>query len=290
MCGQFYLILFFVIGISGDDEFYSGGSFYPNPMDLGCLFSIVSQVDVYCPPSKRPRISAPFIFGRNELEQDKKPSIEVLPDECLFEIFRRLDGGKEKSSCACVSKRWLMLLSSIRKAEICHELPVSNDVDMVTGDEDQDLESDGYLSRCLEGKKATDIRLAAIAVGTSSRGGLGKLSIRGSNSLRGVTNLGLSSIAHGCPSLKALTLWNVPYIGDDGLSEIAKGCNLLEKLDLCQCPTISNKALIAIAENCPNLTSLNIESCSKIGNEGLEAIGRLCPKLHSVSKIGRAHV
>ena len=283
MCGQFYLILFFVIGISGDDEFYSGGSFYPNPMDLGCLFSIVSQVDVYCPPSKRPRISAPFIFGRNELEQDKKPSIEVLPDECLFEIFRRLDGGKEKSSCACVSKRWLMLLSSIRKSEICHELPVSNDVDMVTGDEDQDLESDGYLSRCLEGKKATDIRLAAIAVGTSSRGGLGKLSIRGSNSLRGVTNLGLSSIAHGCPSLKALTLWNVPYIGDDGLSEIAKGCNLLEKLDLCQCPTISNKALIAIAENCPNLTSLNIESCSKIGNEGLEAIGRLCPKLHSVS-------
>lgn len=252
-------------------------------MDLGCLFSIVSQVDVYCPPSKRPRISAPFIFGRNELEQDKKPSIEVLPDECLFEIFRRLDGGKEKSSCACVSKRWLMLLSSIRKAEICHELPVSNDVDMVTGDEDQDLESDGYLSRCLEGKKATDIRLAAIAVGTSSRGGLGKLSIRGSNSLRGVTNLGLSSIAHGCPSLKALTLWNVPYIGDDGLSEIAKGCNLLEKLDLCQCPTISNKSLIAIAENCPNLTSLNIESCSKIGNEGLEAIGRLCPKLHSVS-------
>lgn len=283
MCGQFYLILFFVIGISGDDEFYSGGSFYPNPMDLGCLFSIVSQVDVYCPPSKRPRISAPFIFGRNELEQDKKPSIEVLPDECLFEIFRRLDGGKEKSSCACVSKRWLMLLSSIRKSEICHELPVSNDVDMVTGDEDQDLESDGYLSRCLEGKKATDIRLAAIAVGTSSRGGLGKLSIRGSNSLRGVSNLGLSSIAHGCPSLKALTLWNVPYIGDDGLSEIAKGCNLLEKLDLCQCPTISNKALIAIAENCPNLTSLNIESCSKIGNEGLEAIGRLCPKLHSVS-------
>lgn len=283
MCGQFYLILFFVIGISGDDEFYSGSSFYPNPMDLGCLFSIVSQVDVYCPPSKRPRISAPFIFGRNELEQDKKPSIEVLPDECLFEIFRRLDGGKEKSSCACVSKRWLMLLSSIRKAEICHELPVSNDVDMVTGDEDQDLESDGYLSRCLEGKKATDIRLAAIAVGTSSRGGLGKLSIRGSNSLRGVTNLGLSSIAHGCPSLKALTLWNVPYIGDDGLSEIAKGCNLLEKLDLCQCPTISNKSLIAIAENCPNLTSLNIESCSKIGNEGLEAIGRLCPKLHSVS-------
>lgn len=272
-----------LVNYSGDDELYSGGSFYPNPVDLGRLFSIVSHVDLYCPPSKRARISAPFIFGGNEVEQDKKPSIDGLPDECLFEIFRRLDGGKERSSCACVSKHWLMLLSSIRKAEINHEVLVSNDVDMITGDEDQDIESDGCLTRCLEGKKATDIRLAAIAVGTSSRGGLGKLSIRGSNSLRGVTNVGLSAIAHGCPSLKALSLWNVPYIGDAGLSEIAKGCHSLEKLDLCQCPSISNKALIAIAENCPNLTSLNIESCSKIGNEGLEAIGRFCPKLHCVS-------
>ncbi|XP_041006055.1 EIN3-binding F-box protein 1-like [Juglans microcarpa x Juglans regia] len=272
-----------LVNCSGDDEFYPGGSFYSNPADLGRLFSIGSHVDVYCPPSKRARISAPFLFGGNEFEQDKKPSIEILPQECLFEIFRRIPEGKERSSCACVSKQWLMLLSSIRKAEICKELPISNNVDMVTGDESQDLESDGYLTRCLVGKKATDVRLAAIAVGTSSRGGLGKLSIRGSNSACGVTDLGLSAVAHGCPSLKYLSLWNVSSIGDDGLSEIAKGCHLLEKLDLCQCPSISNKGLIAIAENCPNLTTLNIESCSNIGNEGLQVIGRLCTKLQSIS-------
>ncbi|KAM0969385.1 hypothetical protein COP2_018028 [Malus domestica] len=274
-----------LVNYSGDDDFYPGGSFYSNPMDLGCLLSMGSHVDVYCPPSKRARISSQYASGRSDFEQIKNPSINVLPDECLFEIFRRLKGGKERSSCASVSKKWLMLISSIRKVDLC-KIPVvdnSDDAEMITGDEDQEQENDGFLTRCLEGKKATDIRLAAIAVGTSSRGGLGKLSIRGSNSFRGVTNLGLSAVAQGCPSLKSLSLWNISSVGDEGLIEIAKGCPLLEKLDLCGCPSISNKGLIAIAENCPNLNSLNIESCSRIGNEGLQAIGKSCSKLQSVS-------
>ncbi|KAF3453709.1 hypothetical protein FNV43_RR04150 [Rhamnella rubrinervis] len=266
------------VGFSGDDELYPGG-----------FLSTGSHVDVYCPPSKRARISSPFAFAGSCFEQEKKSSIEVLPDECLFEILRRVQGGKERSASACVSKKWLMILSSIRMAEICKNqatdkvVESSDDVEMIICDEDQNLQSDGYLTRCLEGKKATDIRLAAIAIGTSSRGGLGKLSIRGSNSVRRVTNFGLSAIARGCPSLKALSLWNVPSVGDEGLFEIAKGCPLLEKLDLCQCPSISNKGLIAIAKSCPNLTALNIESCSQIGNEGLQAIGRFCSKLQSIS-------
>ncbi|KAH0989577.1 hypothetical protein GBA52_001060 [Prunus armeniaca] len=132
-------------------------------------------------------------------------------------------------------------------------------------------------------KKATDVRLAAIAVGTASRGGLGKLTIRGSNSGRGVTNLGLRAISHGCPSLRVLSLWNVSSIGDEGLCEIANRCHMLEKLDLSQCPAISDKGLVAIAKKCPNLTDLSLESCSNIGNEGLQAIGQCCPNLKSIS-------
>ncbi|XP_057966984.1 EIN3-binding F-box protein 1-like [Malania oleifera] len=275
-----------LLNYSGEDDMYSGGSYYSNSMDSSLLFSLGSHVDVYCPPRKRSRISAPFVLRKNEIEEDKKPSIEVLPDECLFEIFRRLNGGKERSSCACVSKHWLMLMSSIRKGEFCNKEashPVQNDVEMVTGDEDQDLENDGHLTRCFEGKKATDLRLAATAVGTSGHGGLGKLSIRGSNPTHGVTDRGLSAIARGCPSLRVLSLWNVSSVGDDGLIEIANGCPMLEKLDLSECPSISNRGLSAIAEKCPNLTTLNIESCSKIGNESLQAVGRFCTKLQSVS-------
>ncbi|KAL4324191.1 hypothetical protein GQ457_11G017680 [Hibiscus cannabinus] len=269
------------------DDFCSGASFYTNSTDLGRLCSISSQADVYGSPCKRSRNIASFSIGESELEQNKQLSIDVLPDECILEIFKRLPGSQERSSCACVSKHWLTLLTSIRKCEYVSSKvakdnvgSVLDDVEMVSSDEDA-----GHLTRCLEGKKATDVRLAAVAIGTSGRGGLGKLFIKGSSSSCGVTDFGLSAIARGCPSLKSLSLWNVDRVGNEGLSEIAKECHLLEKLDLCRCPSVSDKGLIAIARNCPNLTTLSIECCPKIGNEGLQAIGKLCPKLMSVTII-----
>lgn len=278
---------------------------YSNIKDSSIFLSLGRHVDVYFPSRKRSRISAPFVVGGNKFEQKEQVSIDVLPDECLFEILRRLPEGQDKSACACVSKRWLMLLSNIQRDEVCSnktteslkpkDTLVSKTTDesfvgqKKSGDgvipeaEDLEIESDGYLSRCLEGRKATDVRLAAISVGTGGRGGLGKLLIRGSKSGCRVTDLGLGSIARGCPSLRVLSLWNVSSIADDGLIEIANGCHQLEKLDLCGCPTISDKALVAIAKNCRNLTALTIESCPRIGNAGLQAIGQFCPNLKSIS-------
>lgn len=256
-----------LVNYRGDDDFRSG--------DSGLLFSIGSHVEIYCPPRKRSRISGPCIVG-GDIFENKRPSIEVLPDECLYEIFRRLPGGRERSSAACVSKRWLTVLSNVRSSEFFRSKTTQEQTDAM----DIEVECDGYLTRCVEGKKATDVRLAAIAVGTSGRGGLGKLSIRGSSN---VSNAGLSGIARGCPSLRALSLWNVPSIGDEGLIEIARECRSLEKLDLCQCPSISNRGLVAIAESCPNLNALMIESCPKIGNESLQAIAKFCPNLHSIT-------
>ncbi|XP_004498740.1 EIN3-binding F-box protein 1 [Cicer arietinum] len=268
-----------VFGFSGDN-FCPSGSIYTNPKEASFFPSLGHQVDAYFPPQKRSRVSVPFVFDGEWFTQKQKTSIESLPDECLFEIFRRLPVGEERSSCACVSKRWLMLLSNICKSEICSNK--SDDENKMEG-VSEEFGGEGYLSRSLEGKKATDVRLAAIAVGTASRGGLGKLSIRGSNSGCGVTALGLKAVASGCPSLKALSLWNVSSVGDEGLIEIASGCQQLEKLDLCKCPAISDKALIAVAKNCPNLTELSLESCSNIHNEGLQAIGKCCPNLKSMS-------
>lgn len=249
-----------LVNSSGNDELCNERSI--------CAINSLSKVDVFGPPCKRARISAPFSLWAQESEQEKG-SINVLPDECLFEIFRRMP-GQERSNCACVSKHWLALLTSIRRSEMCHDDAVM---------ESDDKEVDGCLSRNVEGKKATDIKLAAIAVGTGARGGLGKLSIRGSNA---VTKVGLSAIARGCPSLRTLSLWNVLSIGDEGLVEVANECRMLEKLDLCQCPSITNKGLTAIAENCPLLTTLSIESCCNIGNDSIRAIAQGCPKLESI--------
>ncbi|KAF5743316.1 grr1 family protein [Tripterygium wilfordii] len=280
-----------LFGLSGVTDFCPGAPIYTNHKESSLFLSLGSHVDVYFPPRKRSHISAPYVFCGETFEQKKQPSIEVLPDECLFEIFRRLPGAQERCASACVSKRWLSLVSNIRRHEIHSnkETQSSKGEAIVIGNEvkyeveDQEVEGDGYLTRSLEGKKATDVRLAAIAVGTASRGGLGKLLIRGSNSIRKVTDVGLRAISRGCPSLRVLSLWNLSSVGDEGLFEIAKGCQMLEKLDLCHCPAITDKALLAIAKSCPNLMDLTIESCPNIGNEGLQAVGKCCPNLKSIS-------
>ncbi|KAJ0701753.1 putative leucine-rich repeat domain superfamily, F-box-like domain superfamily [Helianthus annuus] len=252
-----------LVNYRGDDDYHTGGSL--------CSKDSTRLLSFYGSPCKRQRISDSYFHF---LEEEKKPSIEVLPDEILYEIFRRLSGGQARSAAACVSSRWLTVLSNVRTSEMVHDVhEPSDDVEMVQ-------ENDGFLTRCLEGKKATDRRLQSVAVGTSARGGLGKLSVRGSNK---VTKIGLTAIAHGCPSLKVLSLWNVPSIGDESLIEISKECRLLEKLDLSHCNSISNKGISAIAQNCPNLSSLTIESCINVGNESLQAVARCCPNLQSIT-------
>ncbi|KAH9622534.1 hypothetical protein KSS87_014603 [Heliosperma pusillum] len=244
---------------SGEDEIDSGTAFHPISM---------AHMNVYS-PSKRLRLNAPFVQGSSESNQIRTSSIKVLPDECLFEIFRHLP-GKERSICACVSKHWLTILSSIRLSEMWHTTT-------------EDYFIGGCLTRSVEGGKASDIRLAAIAIGTSFRGGLGKLSIRGSNLNPGVvTNLGLLAIGRGCPSLKSLSLENVINVGDEGLFEISKECHMLEKLDLCSCKSITNKGLIAISERCPNLVTLSVELCPEIGNNSISAIAKGSLKLRSI--------
>ncbi|XP_071742248.1 EIN3-binding F-box protein 2-like [Rutidosis leptorrhynchoides] len=251
-----------LVNYRGDDDYHTGRSF--------CSKDSTRLLSFYEPPCKRQRINESYFLF---FEEEKKPSIDVLPDECLYEIFRRLSCGQARSASACVSNRWLTILSNIKNSEI-ENGSSSDDIEMIS------QENDGFLTRCLEGKKATDNRLAAIAVGTSARGGLGKLSVRGSNK---VTKSGFTAIARGCPSLKVLSLWNVPLVGDEALIEIARECHSLEKLDLSHCPSISNKGLTAIAENCPNLSSLTIEFCKSIGNESLQAIARGCPNLQSIT-------
>ncbi|KAL1224905.1 EIN3-binding F-box protein 1 [Cardamine amara subsp. amara] len=259
-----------IYSFSGESDFYPRGAIYPNPKDASLLLSLGSFVDVYFPPSKRSRVVAPSQFSAFE---EKPVSIDVLPEECLFEIFRRLSGPPERRACASVSKHWLTLVSSIKQKEL----------DVTPNETEDGDDCDGCLSRNLDGKKATDVRLAAIAVGTAGRGGLGKLTIRGSGSASKVSDVGLRSIGRSCPSLGSLSLWNVSTVSDNGLLEIAEGCPQLEKLDLNRCSTITDKGLVAIAKGCPNLTELTLEACSSIGDEGLLAIARSCSKLKSVS-------
>ncbi|PKU83823.1 EIN3-binding F-box protein 1 [Dendrobium catenatum] len=293
-----------LLNFPGDDEIRLRGMFCSHFMDSSLFLSLAPTVDVCYSSWKRSRVTAPSIIGEELMKTApllKKQltccSIDALPDECLFEILRRLPRSQERSIAACVSKRWLMLLSNIQPSEDMDvvqkgenllrssrkPLPDLNYPEPLVSELNSSIESGGYITRCLEAEEATDVRLAAIAVSNSSRGGIGKLKIRGGNSTCKVTDAGLSAIGRGCPLLRVLSIWKVPLITDAGLAAIADGCPLLENLDLCQCPLISDKGLIAIAQKCPNLTSLTIDSCSSICNDGLQALGHGCSKLISIS-------
>ncbi|EES06473.1 hypothetical protein BDA96_04G089700 [Sorghum bicolor] len=220
------------------------------------------------------------------------PSLDALPDECLFEILRRVPGGRGRGASACVSRRWLALLGSIRASELGQaaaaadtpSLPDLNEEFVMEEEDKEESPADRCaVDRVLEGKEATDVRLAAMAVVAGSRGGLEKLAVRGSHPTRGVTDQGLSAVARGSPNLGSLALWDVPLITDAGLAEIAAGCPSLERLDISRCPLITDKGLAAVAQGCPNLVSLTIEACSGVANEGLRAIGRSCVKLQAVN-------
>uniref|UniRef100_A0ACD5YNY0 Uncharacterized protein n=1 Tax=Avena sativa TaxID=4498 RepID=A0ACD5YNY0_AVESA len=231
--------------------------------------------------------AAEYVRASKKQRQPAQPSLDALPDECLFEVLRRLPGGRERADSACVSRRWLALLATIRASELGRAaspslLPDLNEEFVMEEDAD-DSPADPCVERVLEGKEATDVRLAAMAVVAGSRGGLEKLAVRGSNPTRGVTDQGLLAVARGSPSLRSLALWGVPLVTDAGLAEIAAGCPSLERLDITSCPLITDKGLAAVAQGCPNLVSLTVDACSGVGNEGLRAIGRCCSRLQAVS-------
>lgn len=219
----------------------------------------------------------------------QRSSLDALPDECLFEILRRVAGRRERSISACVSKRWLMLLGTFCSSDeppaprLNHQLDLSERADddavKVEGSAD---ENGRRPRRSFEGDGATDVRLVAMAIGAGS---CEELLIRGSKTSRRVTDAGLTAVARGFPSLRVLSLWDCPSVSDEGLVQIAGGCPLLEKLDLCKCPQISDLGIAAIARKCQKLSTLTIESCQGIGDEGLQAIGRSCPNLRSISVV-----
>lgn len=321
---------------AGDEDYYLGRQRGSNKMDFSVFLPAAPCMGAVC-SRKKSRVDASQSLGEPNLKRDSKDLFSILPDECLFEIFRRLPGSRDRSICAGVSKRWLTLQSSMHRSEfkntskpfskVFGESPHGHSNNTAQLTKAADLVQDSYedlcdedfseaageqanvmdiddgskrtaergmskkkpcwatgdLTRCLEGKKATDNRLSAIAVCTGGHGGLGKLLIRGSISYRGITNIGLSAIGIGCPALRDLSLWNCPLVGDSGLAAIAKGCKLLEKLDLCKCPWIGDKGLESVSANCPNLLTLNLESCSQVGNKSLKAIGQNCVRLQSLS-------
>ncbi|KAF3782103.1 EIN3-binding F-box protein 2 [Nymphaea thermarum] len=216
---------------------------------------------------------------------DRENPFNRLPDECIAEIFSYNPDPTDRWLCAAVCKKFLLLQAHMKISDF-----------KVKESANQSGAGD-RMKRCLEGSKAMDTRLAAMAVCKWAKGIVGDLSIRGDFLVRkgtsystrmphGVTDCGLDIVGSGFPCLKSLALWGCLYITNKGLVCVSRGCALLEKLDLCECPLITDEGMVAVARGLRKLTTLSVESCRNIGNSSLKAFGAYTPTLHSITVKG----
>lgn len=227
-----------------------------------------------------------------------------LPDELLLRVFRFMPRARDRASCASVCKRCLKLQSHMQRKDFhCNDkllyqkkLPKCTSDTKKNGllDEAHSQESlprsakdvcddirverqpqwaMGDLSRSLEGIKATDLRLAAMAVGTGDRGGLDKLCIK-SGGHAGVSDEGLSAIGHSCAALQSLILWDCPIITNKSLAVIGEGCRLLRKFEAVKCPLIGDSGVSSIAKSASLLSSLTLDQCPLVGDISLLAVSK----------------
>nr|GEW68771.1 glucan endo-1,3-beta-glucosidase 5-like [Tanacetum cinerariifolium] len=293
-----------LVNYSGDDKYYKGGSLCS--MDSSRSFS---ALDVYSRPSKRTRISDSHSLFANE---EKNPSIEILPDECLYEIFRHLSSGQARSASACVSKHWLTLLSDVRSSEI-----VSNKVNSESSNGDE-LENDGLQAiarnctnlQSISIKECPLIGDRGIATLCSSSSVLTKVKLQALNitdlSLavigrygKAITSLALTSLpnmtpkgfwamgnAKGLDSLTSLTVTWCYGITDISLEAIGHGCRVLKHMTLKKCCFVSDKGLVSFIKAARYLESLQLEECNRITQHGiLGTLSNQSSKLKSFSLV-----
>jgi len=128
----------------------------------GVLAGVRSRKRVFASAADEPvTATAPRRQKRRE-----EPSLDALPDECLFEVLRRVRGARARCASACVSRRWLALLAGIRASEavLAPPAPAVPDLNMeyLGGEEEEAdlMDHDGDArERTFEGKEATDARL-----------------------------------------------------------------------------------------------------------------------------------
>jgi EIN3-binding F-box protein len=150
----------------------------------GALAGVRSRKRVFASAAAEPAVTAAAAPKRQKRREE--PSLDALPDECLFEVLRRVRGARARCASACVSRRWLALLAGIRASEavLAPPAPAVPDLNQeyLGGEDDEDeadlMNHDGDArERTLEGKEATDARLTAAAVA----GRLSAVSVRGSH-------------------------------------------------------------------------------------------------------------
>ncbi|KAI3806209.1 hypothetical protein L1987_22106 [Smallanthus sonchifolius] len=196
--------------------------------------------------------------------------ISDLPDEHLYLICEKLDFNLERESFGLTCQRFLHIQSSSRKLLDLQPLPWLNNSysDRIKIDSfmlDKLLNRFRHLeSLSLTGcDNVTDSGLVLL-----QKYGFKLHSIHLDFCL-GITNVGFSSIASGCPSLSVINLFS-SSIEISGLEILTKSCKSLKEVSLGMCNKITDRGIQSLVQNCRQLRALRITCCEGIYGIGFE--------------------
>ena len=97
----------------------------------------------------------------------------------------------------------------------------------------------------------------------------------------GITDLGISAIARGCPDLEMINVAYCKEITDYSFRSLSK-CSRLNTIESRGCPLITSLGLAAIAIGCKQLTKLDIKKCSNINDTGMIPLAHFSQNLRQV--------
>lgn len=104
----------------------------------------------------------------------------------------------------------------------------------------------------------------------------------------GVTDVGISAIAGGCPDLEILNTSYCTSITDKALISLSK-CSKLKTLEIRGCILVTSIGLAAIAMNCRQLTRLDIKKCYDIDDSGMIPLAHFSKTLRQVGLFFFSH-
>ncbi|KAK7349735.1 hypothetical protein VNO77_07356 [Canavalia gladiata] len=98
----------------------------------------------------------------------------------------------------------------------------------------------------------------------------------------GVTDLGVSAIAHGCPGLEMINTSYCTSITDRALISLSK-CSNLKTLEIRGCLLVTSIGLATISMNCKQLSRLDIKKCYNIDDSGMISLAHFSQNLRQIN-------
>lgn len=99
----------------------------------------------------------------------------------------------------------------------------------------------------------------------------------------GITDTGISAVAHGCTTLEMINVSYCENITDSSLISLSN-CTKLNTLESRGCPLITSIGMKAIATRCKQLTKLDIKKCLNVNDSAMIPLAHFSQNLTQVVK------